>query len=123
MLGKTKRNVRRLLSRTHIPLFLHSYRIDQCAEWVEAVAHEPRVLSGFPLSLPLDRPGIFLWREDAVRAPRDSGKIAIFRVVVDFQVKAGAIGEQRLQLPDFTQSHRAFLRRGESPFVPEEVKI
>lgn len=81
------------------------------------------ILSGFPLYLPLDRPGIFLWREDVVRAPRDSGKIAIFRVVMDFQVKAGAIGEQRLQLPDFTQSHRAFLRRGESPFVPEGVKI
>ena len=56
-------------------------RVDQCAEWVEAVAHNSRILSSRSLNFLLDGKGLTHSAGRILAGPDHSCEIAVFRII------------------------------------------
>ena len=65
-----------------VPSYIvRSYCIDLCAEWVEAIAHDGRVLSGCSLNFLWDSKGLSHSSGSIPSSPDHSCEITVFRMI------------------------------------------
>ena len=77
---------------------LRSNRIDQCAEWVEAIAHDGRVLSGCSLDFLLDSKGLSHSTGSIPSSPDHSCEITVFRMIPCLRPKSLTDSQHGYQL-------------------------
>lgn len=77
---------------------LRSNRIDQCAERVEAIAHDGRVLSGCSLNFLLDSKGLSHSTGSIPSSPDHSCEITVFRMIPCLRPKSLTDSQHGFQL-------------------------
>lgn len=76
----------------------HELALDQCAEWVEAIAHDGRVLSGCSLNFLLDSKGLSHSTGSIPSSPDHSCEIAVFRMIPCLRPKSLTDSQHGFQL-------------------------